>query len=197
MDSPNGFEDEEAFFASYDAEQANAAAQLELDAEAAQPPTREELAHLARFRRPVAIVVSSMALLSILALGMHGSLQRSSQREFVAHYSSAIAAPPPAAVATGAVQPKAIASEASSGFVPEAFSAFLAEALSALLPEAFSATNAAAPALTVNSTAPALEPGAPLTEISAQPGSSPVSAFISVSTQMCLRPLGSNYGPRQ
>jgi hypothetical protein len=206
MDSATDFEHEDDFFASYDGEQRSAAA-LELEEEA-EPPTREQLAHRARFRRPVAIVVSAMSLLSVVALAANGSMQHASQRELVAHYGAAIAAPMPAAAAPAAVPRHTAAPEASSVDVPEALSAFLPEALAAfvvetlatLVPEAFATTTAQAltvPALTINGSAPPLEPSSPDTELSAEPASSPASAFVSVSPHMCLRPLGSDYGPRQ
>jgi hypothetical protein len=199
MHSLTDFEDEERFFASYEAEQATAASP-ELDSEAGQPPTPEELAHLARFRRPVLVVVASMALLSIVALGMHGSLQRGSQRQLVAHYHSALTAPTSAGAVTGALERHTSVRESSSAFVPEALSAFLAETLSALWPEAFSTASAAAPTFGVSATALQPEPVTPdtaPTQISAQPAVNPLGAFMAASTQMCLRPVGSSYGPRQ
>ncbi|MEI9941235.1 MAG: hypothetical protein WDO69_28790 [Pseudomonadota bacterium] len=188
-DSPTGLEDEQDFFESYDAERAKAelsSASLSFDELEVQPPTPEQLAHAARFRRPVALVVASMALMSMVALVEHGSLQRGSERELVAHYGAALAAPVPSASATETVEQTAPVPEAQSAatpeasFVPEAWSAFLSEVLSALVPDASSAA-----ALGTGVTDPALVPASSNTEISAQPDS--VSAFVSALTPMCLR----------
>src|SRR6188768_3702986 len=94
MDLRTGFDDEH-FFERYADEQAAAA---ELDTAEAQPPTAEQLAHLTRFRKPVAWLVVGLALFSLLALEEHGArrafLSRyGAPRELVAHYGAAIARP--------------------------------------------------------------------------------------------------------
>jgi hypothetical protein len=83
--------DDEHFFGSYDAERVNAGGSLalEFDTVDAAPPTTEQLAHLTRFRRPVAWVVAAMGSLSLVTLGQHGFRQNSSsRREVVAHLGS-------------------------------------------------------------------------------------------------------------
>ena len=89
MDSLTDLDEEERFFGSYDAERGNQAP-LEFEPEA-PPPTQEELAHLARFRRPVALGVATLALFSFVALESHGPPRP--RRELVAHYGAALAAP--------------------------------------------------------------------------------------------------------
>jgi hypothetical protein len=206
MDSQTGFDDDEDFFGSYDAEQGGVSlAPLGFDDAEAQPPTPERLAHLTRFRRPVAAVVASMALLSIVALGIHGSRQHGAQRGLVAHYGASVAAPTLATTAT--VKYTAPAPEASTALVPEAWSALIAEAWSALVPAASAAANAAAPALGVDASAPALgvdasapalgvdasalgsaPPNATVSEASSQLDASPASAFSSPPAPICLLP---------
>ena len=189
MNSLTGFDDHEDFFGSYDAEEGGMSlAPLGFDEAEAQPPTSEQLAHSARFRRPVALVVSGMALLSIVALGKHGFQQLGSQRELVAHYGSALAASPLATTAT--VKHTALVPEASPSLVPEAWSALFAEAWSTLVPDA-SAADASAPVLAARAAALALEPApalAPLSERSTQSDSSLVSAFVSSPALICLLP---------
>src|SRR6187431_2388402 len=199
MDSHTGFDEDEDFFGSYSAEEGGMSlAPLGFDDAEGEPPTPEQLAHLTRFRRPVAAVVASMALLSIVALGVHGARQHGSQRELVAHYGSSIAA---STLATTATQEHIVrAPEASAGLVPEAWSALITEAWSALVPDASAATNAGAPALVLSATAPALElapptaPNTPNSEISPQLDAGPVSVFSSQSAPMCLLPVA-NGGP--
>jgi hypothetical protein len=197
MDSVTGFDEDEYFFGSYDAEQASVGASPashELGEAEAQPPSPEQLTHLARFRRPVAGVVAAMALLSIVGLVRYGSLQHAAQRELVAHYGSASAAPTLSATASGSVEQSAAVSDASSALVSETWSTFVAEAVSAFVPEA-SAANAAAPTLAVSVTGPALEPAArptALTDIWTQPDYGPISSFVSALTSMCLRPAQSD-----
>lgn len=172
MDLLTGSDDEQDFFEGY-AEQANLGLSLaasEFDDLEPQPPTPAELAHRARFRRPVAVIISSMALLSIVALGMQGSLTRDPSRELVAHYSAAIAAPTPVEAPTATAEPTAVVPEASSALVPEALSAFLAEVWSALDP---------APSATA------------LTKSSPQPDSSSAHAFVSPLVPICSLPRGS------
>jgi hypothetical protein len=192
MDCVTGFDEDEYFFASYDTEQASIGVSLawqEFDEAEARVPTPEQLSHLGRFRRPVAGVVAALALLSIVALAKHGFLRHGAQRELVAHYGSAIAAPTATAIAGATVEQTAVVDDASSVLVPDAWSTFLDEATSAFVQVA-SVANAAAPTA-VSETAPALGTAGretTLAEISTQPG--PVRAFISVLTAMCLRPAG-------
>ena len=106
MDCVTGFDEDEYFFASYDTEQASIGVSLawqEFDEAEARVPTPEQLSHLGRFRRPVAGVVAALALLSIVALAKHGFLRHGAQRELVAHYGSAIAAPTATAIAGATV----------------------------------------------------------------------------------------------
>ncbi len=179
MDSMPGFDDDEHFFGSYDAERANVGmslAELEFDAEAL-PATHEQLAHLARFRTPVAFIVATMALFSVVA-PLVALERRGSQRQLVAHYGSAIAAPTPAGAATATV-------------------AQTAEASSTLVFEASSAASAVAPGLATSGTDPWLDPASPdsaLTGIFIPPDSNPVSAFISALRPMCLGPAASGGG---
>lgn len=197
MDSPTGFDDDE-FFGSYDADQASGEAShspFEFDAQA-QPPTPEERAHLTRFRRPVAGIVASMALLSLIALAVHGAQGSGSQRELVAHYSSALAAPtlpaiaaPAAAPSTATAQP-ALVPQASSDTVPDALSALATEVWAALVPDASSAVTAATPALAVSASTPALELAPPETAFAAfftQSPESLIKAFTPAPGPMCLR----------
>src|SRR4051812_27923643 len=99
MDSLTSIDDEEAFFGSYEADRASVeAAQAPLEWEVQdQPVTPERLAHLARFRKPVAAVIAGLSLLSLVALAKLGYRQPGAQRELVAHYSAALAAPASAA----------------------------------------------------------------------------------------------------
>jgi len=123
----NGFEDDEHFFASYQPEQANSGqSQTDLDFEEA-PPSQAQLAHWARFRRPVGSFVAAMALLSVVALVKRDSERDSMpQRELVAHFGAAVAAPSVAAApaqpgaapsAPTVLLPSALA-HAANGFCP-------------------------------------------------------------------------------
>lgn len=74
MDSLTGFEEDDYFFNSYDAlaaDEGSAAVHslvpLELEA-AEDPPSPEQLAHAARFRRPVATIVGALGLLACFAV---------------------------------------------------------------------------------------------------------------------------------
>jgi hypothetical protein len=103
MDSRTDFDEDERFFDSYDAERAAAEDSLRaLESEAAEGdhPTDEQLAHRARFRKPVAWVVAGLGLFSLLALEEHGAQQHTAQRQLVAHYNASL--PAPAAPATNA-----------------------------------------------------------------------------------------------
>ena len=84
--------EDEHFFRSYEAEPVNTEGLLTLEFEAVddRPPTLEQLAHLTRFRRPVAWIMAAMGSLSLLALGQHG-VRQNSRREVVAHIASATA----------------------------------------------------------------------------------------------------------
>ncbi|HKO52508.1 MAG TPA: hypothetical protein VJV79_32595 [Polyangiaceae bacterium] len=192
MDSPTGLDDEHDFFGSYDAEQAGQSpAPLDFDDADTRPLTQEQLAHLTRFRRPVAGVLASMTLLSLVALGKYGSVQHDSQRELVAHYGSAIAAHTPATtITTGAGKQPAIVSE-TSALVPEALFALLADAWSAFVPEASTAANAAAGAPSVSQLSghvhEARSQNATLSEPSMQADWARVGAFISALSQTCPR----------
>src|SRR6187551_2914883 len=128
-------EDDDDFFGSYAAEQVSA---LEFDETEPQAPTEEQLAHRGRFRRPVAVVVASMALLSIVALGTRGARQPSFERELVARYGSAIVptAENPSTITT--LEQPAFASRASSTRASEPSSALLPEALSSIVNDALS-----------------------------------------------------------
>jgi hypothetical protein len=108
MDSLAGFDqdDDEDFFRRYDAEAASKLLSAqELDAEP-PPPSPEQVAHSARFRKPVALFLGAMTLLSLTALALRGSapasVARSAQRELVAHYGAAIPAARPVASAAPA-----------------------------------------------------------------------------------------------
>ena len=95
MDSRTGFDDDEHFFERYASEHAAA---VEFDAAEAQPPTPEQLAHLTRFRKPVAWLVVGLALFSLLGLEEHGARRAfmaryGAPRELVAHYGAAVARP--------------------------------------------------------------------------------------------------------
>jgi hypothetical protein len=99
----DGFDEDEAFFQGYDSEQAAPTlSPFEMDI-TDQAPSPEQLAHAARFRKPVAAVVAALSLLSVVALGMRGSRQ-SSQRQLVARYNAALPAP---TAAPPALQPSA------------------------------------------------------------------------------------------
>lgn len=90
----NGFEDDEHFFASYQPEAASSAqSQTDLEFEE-QAPSEAQLAHWARFRRPVGSFVAAMALFSVVALVKRDS-ERGPEppRELVAHLRAAVAAP--------------------------------------------------------------------------------------------------------
>jgi hypothetical protein len=188
MDSLTPFDDDD-FFGSYDPEKAGGVSLASLDFDAAEaPPTPEQLAHWKRFRRPVAGVVASMALLALVGLETHGSRQHGSQRELIAHYGAALAAP-----AAATAKQNAGGSEASSDLVPEALSAFVLDAWSVLVPDASSAVNPPAPALSVSSIAPALEFAPSITALTnsfTQPESSLATELISRLTLMCMLPAG-------
>jgi hypothetical protein len=174
MDSLTSLNEEEEFFGSYDAEQGMSAT-LELGDTETQPPTREELAHLARFRRPVAFVVGGMTLLSLVALGKQGS-----RRELVAHYSSALAAPPPAHSTPPAPEPTGTASIPLLSKGPQPSTAVDLDA-----------------SHTLSEIVPAFQPAARSSafgELLARPKSSTISSFVSILSAMCLRP-GGNEAP--
>jgi len=193
MDSLTDFEDEDDFFGSYDAERVALSSTLEFDDAETEAPSRERLAHLARFRRPVTAVVASMGLFSIMALVEHGSSQHAAQRELVVHYGSAIAAPTPAPIANATVERTAVVSEASSALVPEALSALVAEAVSAFVPEASSAAGSVDAAPGPGKSGCLLDPIAQdmtHAEISDHPDFSEAGAFLSALMQMCLASVG-------
>jgi len=190
MDSPTGLDDDDFFFGSYDADGASGQAShdsFEFDA-SLQPPSPEQRAHLERFRRPVAGIVGGMALLSIIALGVHGSQASGSQRQLVAHYGSSLAAP--TVTATAATVQAGRAPVASSERVPDVWSALLTEAWSAFVPEASPSVNSAVSAVTIRASAPAPEPfpaDTALTAFFTRPDASPIKTFIAAPSPMCLR----------
>src|SRR4051812_47130531 len=98
MDVRTGFEEDEHFFGSYEAEPVDAGflSAFEFDAES-EFPSAAQRAHLTRFRKPVAWGMAALASLSLVALG-HG-LQSNSQSQLAAHSGSTIASPTSAAVA--------------------------------------------------------------------------------------------------
>ena len=105
MDSLADFDedDDAGFFRRYEAEQASRSlSAFELDQVEPEPPSPEELARSARFRKPVALFVGAMSLLSLSALALRGAqpidvAQRAprAQRTLVAHYAAAIPASAP------------------------------------------------------------------------------------------------------
>jgi hypothetical protein len=120
MDPLAGFDDDEDadFFRSYDAEQASQAlATHELGGAEASAPSPEQVAHSARFRKPVALFLGAMALLSLSALALRGAEPvipaPKAHRELVAHYGAALPAATPVAVTATAGS-----SEAPATFVP-------------------------------------------------------------------------------
>jgi hypothetical protein len=113
MDLRTAFDDED-FFERYAAEQP---ALADFDAAEAQSPSAEQLAHLTRFRKPVAWIVAGLTLFSLLALEEHGARRAflaryGAPRELVAHYGAAIARPT-----------KSVASVAGAGKSPSSTSA--------------------------------------------------------------------------
>ena len=196
-------EDDDDFFGSYAADQASA---LDFDEMEPPPPTEQQLAHWARFRRPVALVVAGMALLSVVALGTRSARQPSYERELITHYGSALAAPTRAAITTSTVEQTALAPEASSAqppsaLVPEALSSFVADALAVFVPKTSSGAAAAAAAPTDTATVAMFEPSTPSTAFTGlftQRDSNPVRAFIAALTQTCLQHVASeSTGPLQ
>jgi len=162
MDLRTSFDDED-FFDRYAREQVAVA---EFDAAEAQPPTPEQLAHLTRFRKPVAWIVVGLALFSLLALEEHGARRAflaryGAPRELVAHYRSAIAGPAKAGPAK--------AGPAKAG--PAKGSTSAAEA------ELFSGTESSSGAA------------------AAQSKSSSAAAFVSLLTSMCLPDCSSELEP--
>ncbi|HYQ43148.1 MAG TPA: hypothetical protein VER11_14305 [Polyangiaceae bacterium] len=91
MDSRTDIDDEH-FFGSYEAERAAVDSAHEPEDAEPRPPSPEQLAHLNRFRKPVAWAVAGLTLFSLLALEEHGA-----QREYVAHLSASLPAPEPVA----------------------------------------------------------------------------------------------------
>jgi hypothetical protein len=197
MDSPTGF-DHDDFFGSYEAEQANAGMSLtphEFDDAADRPPSREQLAHWGRFRRPVGLIVGAMALLSVVALGKVGSREEASERPLVAHYGSAIAAAPSSTDAIGVDEPRAhdpasgVARDATSDLLPKELSAFVAELWSSFEPPAPSMASATVPLLVTDETDPVE------TAIENQADSEHAAAFVSQPTPMCLLPRRAGSAP--
>ena len=196
MDSLTGIDDDQDFFESYDAGPASVEASfdpLEFEAQD-QPPTPERLAHLGRFRRPVAAIVAVMSLLSLVALVKLGSQQQGPEREPVAHYGSALAAtesPAPASVKRPPLAP-----EASSELVPEALSTLLMQLWAVLTPDASSAASAAAARAAVSSPAAVHDASSrptALSELFVQPRSSLVKSFFPARSPMCSRATESDF----
>jgi hypothetical protein len=194
MDSPTGFDDDD-FFGSYDAEQANAGMSItphEFDDAGDNPPSREQLAHWGRFRKPVGLIVGAMTLLSAIALGKVGSREEVPDRPLVAHYSSAIAADPSSTHSIGIDEPAvpktppAAAPSASSDILPEELSSFVAELWSSFVPPTPSIATTTVPLLVTDETEPALEQPS----LEAEPGA--VVAFVPSATPMCLLPEASS-----
>ena len=84
-----GFEEDEHFFSSYENEQECSIVALEFDITDAHGASEEQLAHSGRFRRPVAMVVTALALFSLMALTIHGSRPDFTRSKLEAHYGAA------------------------------------------------------------------------------------------------------------
>jgi hypothetical protein len=155
MDSPTGF-DHDDFFGSYDAERAHGMSVTppEVD-EDAKPPSREQLAHWGRFRKPVGMVVGAMALLSLVALGKDAS-QEVSEHALVAHYGSALAAATPSAPSVSSEEPGVPATTSddpgASDLLPEELSNLIAEVWSSFEPPASSVASTTVPLLVTDET---------------------------------------------
>jgi len=198
MDSPTGF-DHDDFFGSYDAEQANAGMSItshEFDDAGDHPPSREQLAHWGRFRKPVGLIVGGMALLSVVALGKVGSRNEVAERPLVAHYGSAIAATP-SPRANGIDESTAhdaapgVASGASSDILPKELSTLVAELWSSFEPPAPSILTATVPLLVTDETEPAVEQASADAEPMAfvnQADSNRGAAFVPPATPICSLP---------
>lgn len=174
MDSTTGtgFDEHEGFFESYDAEQELSVASFELPNEA---PSAEQLARSGRFRKPVALLVSAMALFSAAALiSLH---RRAAQSELVAHYGAALpaatpvsAASAPSSVADAPAEPSA---EVVSATVPElTVSAADPEPETSAVAAARAAPSPAAVKAVASPVAPALLPP---TRSSREPSSGPAA----------------------
>ena len=197
MDSPTGF-DHDDFFGSYDAEQANAGMSItphEFDDAADRPPSREQLAHWGRFRKPVGLIVGAMALLSVIALGKVGSRQELSERPLVAHYSSAIAAPSSAhSIESDEPVERDSPSAAAPGapdILPKELSTLVAEIWSSFEPPAPSIASTTVPLLVTDEADPALEHASPDAEpvtFMNHADSTHAAAFVSPATPICLLP---------
>jgi len=197
MDSPTGF-DHDDFFGSYDAEQANAGMSItphEFDDAADRPPSREQLAHWGRFRKPVGLVVGAMALLSVVALGKAGSHEELAERPLVAHYGSALAAKP-SLHGNDSDEPAAHhapsgAAPGASDILPKELSTLVAELWSSFEPPAPSVTTATVPLLVTDETEPALEHAsldAEPTALVNPADSNQAAAFVPPAAPMCLLP---------
>ncbi|HYP74626.1 MAG TPA: hypothetical protein VER12_01650 [Polyangiaceae bacterium] len=157
MNSAPDFDDED-FFGSYDADQANAGMSFEFDDPDARPPTREQLAHLTRFRKPVAAVVSALGLLSIVALASRGAPRYVSERALVAHYGAALPAPTSETRGRAQLEGATQGGDASSALAPEAWSAFVTEAIAVLVPEAACTATTAQSTLAMRASGASPEP---------------------------------------
>lgn len=129
MDPVAGFDDDEHddFFRRHDAEDARQShAAFESEPTEPSAPTPEQLAHFGRFRKPVALIVGAMSVLSVAGLALrrseHALLPEAprAHRGLVAHYGAALTAPPPAA-SSAPVAP-AVAAPAG-GYVWKTFAA--------------------------------------------------------------------------
>ena len=86
--------EDEHFFGSYEAEAGYAEGALApaFDGVESAPPSAEQVAHLNRFRRPIAWVMAAMGSLSLVALGQH-VYRQNSRREVVAQVGPASTLP--------------------------------------------------------------------------------------------------------
>jgi len=193
MDSSPSFDDDD-FFGSYDAEQVHAgmSTPLEFDDDGNSRPTREQLAHWGRFRKPVGLVVAAMGVLSLVALSKRGTHEDVPERPLVANYGASLPAPakaPASEIAEPGLQdaPSSVPG-ADSDLIPEGLSSLAGEIWSVFAPEPPASTTV--PLVITDSEAmpqpPAPEPKheAPTT------GSAPQlpRAFVPPSSPMCRLP---------
>lgn len=201
MNSPTGFDDDD-FFGNYDAGKSHAGTSvtpLEFE-EDDRPPTREQLAHWGRFRKPVGLVVGAMALLSLVALAKVGSHAAESERPLIAHYGAALAAAPPRAISARIAEPRLrdvpATPDTSSDLLPEELSSFVTEVWSVFAPASPSETSETVPLLVTDETEAPLEPAAPTAtplDFSAPlDDSASAAAFLSAPAPMCWLPAASS-----
>src|SRR6478735_4469714 len=195
MNCPPDFDDDDEFFGRYDADRADAVLSLDFDDDDARPPTREQLAHLTRFRKPVAWIVAAMSLLSIVALAKRGPPAYEPERTLVAHYGSALPAKTAARAATAAPDAFPRADDrASSALVPEAWSTFVTEALSSFADDSSSSAHGGQPALAVRERGHEAQAAAPgeFTKLfssgASEPEADSVRDFSAALASMCWVP---------